>query len=71
MATGDLTSLARARQYLRIDPANTGDDSMIAGLVSSQSRWLKTQTGRELAYRSYVEHRNGTGTIGYRPISTR
>jgi hypothetical protein len=59
----DLITLAQAKQYLQIQPAQTNDDAQLADFVTGASQEFLTQTSLTyLAQTTFTERRNGTGT---------
>lgn len=60
MATGDLTTLANAKQWLSI--ATTTDDALITRLITAISSYAQTWMNRQIATQSYSESRTGSGS---------
>lgn len=59
---GDLTTLARVRQYLGItDASNTSSDALLSALITAYSSRIEQYCGRQFSSRAYTEYRNGTG----------
>lgn len=60
---GDLTTLAAVRAWLSTgqQPLTTIDDGLLAALITSESGWLQTWLGRDLAMQDWVEIRDGNG----------
>jgi hypothetical protein len=57
----DLTTLAKAREWLGIPGTVTTDDALLTRLVSSASDFIQTWLNRTIASQSYTETRDGTG----------
>lgn len=70
MASVPLTSVARVKRYLRMDPpqvtggqgASTVDDALIQDLVDEVTPVIETYCSRTFGLSTYDEIRNGTGT---------
>jgi hypothetical protein len=62
---GDLTTLARAKIYLGISDSSA--DAVLANLVTTQSRFFKSQVADDLIFQKYVETRDGNGSSGIDP----
>jgi uncharacterized phiE125 gp8 family phage protein len=60
VATGDLTTLANAKQWLNV--ATTTDDALLTRLVSAASQFVQTYMNRTIASASYTEKRAGSGS---------
>lgn len=76
MATGDLTSLANVRSFLRIPDAQTSSDTLLTTLVSQASRAIKKHTGRDFAPDetgsvARVFHYYGGGLLYFTPFDCR
>jgi hypothetical protein len=66
---GDLTSLEKAKAYLRIDTTNTASDTDLQNLIAGYSRIFQSTTRRRLLFQSYTnEIRDGQGTVGIEPF---
>ena len=59
MATGDLTSLANAKQWLGV--AASTDDALLARLVTAASQFIQSWLNRSIPSQAYTEKRNGHG----------
>lgn len=59
MATGDLTTLRRVRDYLGL--ATHDADNKLAALITASSAWVLTQLGRPVLSATYTETRDGDG----------
>lgn len=62
MAAGDLTTVAKVREYLKLE--DSLEDAYLATLVSAASAWMKSETGRDLLAANYVETFDGEGSSG-------
>jgi hypothetical protein len=63
MAIGDLSTLASAKAWLSIDPADTGNDAIIGALITSSSRFMCNYMDRGpiLGYHTVTEVQTGNG----------
>lgn len=70
MATGDLTTLTRAKTHLAIKTLDS--DEILAALITSSSAWTKQQTGRGILATTYTEVIDGDGgteiALEHRPV---
>lgn len=57
----DLTTLAKAKEWLGIPVSQTTDDALLARLVTAASEYIQKWLSRSLASQSYTEKRNGNG----------
>lgn len=57
----DLTTLAKAREWLGVPASVTTDDVLISRLVSASSDYVQTWLNRLIPLQSYTETRDGTG----------
>jgi outer membrane receptor for Fe3+-dicitrate len=60
VATGDLTTLANAKQWLNV--GTTTDDALLTRLVSAASQFVQTYMNRTIPSASYTEKRTGSGS---------
>lgn len=59
----DLITLAQAKNYLQIQPAQTNDDTQLSDFITGASQEFLTQTAQPyIAQTAFTERRNGTGT---------
>jgi len=64
---GDLTTLAKVKSYLAIDPYDASADAVLSTLISTQSRLFRSKARRDILYQKYTETRDGTGQPGIEP----
>jgi hypothetical protein len=57
VATGDLTTLANAKQWMNV--STTTDDALITRLVSAASQFVQKYIHRQIAVAPYTDVRNG------------
>ncbi|WP_175683843.1 phage head-tail connector protein [Burkholderia cenocepacia] len=62
MATGDLTTLANAKQWVLVNTAVTGDDAMLTRLITAASQFVQTYLNRTIVSTAYNERYTGSGS---------
>lgn len=59
MAIGDLTSVGRVRDYLKL--TTSADDGLIQALVTRVSEWAKSRMSRQIVRTTFTKRLNGNG----------
>jgi uncharacterized phiE125 gp8 family phage protein len=54
-AAGELITLAQMKRHLRVDPALTADDEIIADLITAAREWVEQYTRRALVQQTRTE----------------
>ncbi len=61
MAAGDLTTLANVKGWFSPPLTTSGDDVLLARLITAASQFIQTWLNRQIASQSYTETRDGDG----------
>ena len=61
MAAGDLTTLDNVKAWFAPPLTTTGDDALLARLVTAASQFIQAWLGRTIAETAFTETRNGLG----------
>jgi uncharacterized phiE125 gp8 family phage protein len=61
LASNALTTLSAVKEYLKIDPLNTNEDTLLEALINASSSAIENYCKRSLVEQTFIEEYDGNG----------